>query len=449
MSGSNGRYAEFLGRKGSRQQSVGFEPLWMPDWPFDFQQHLIDWSIRIGRGAVYADCGLGKGPMQLVWAENMLRKWNRPVMIFAPLSVSHQFVREGEKFGIDVKRTSDGEVHPGINVTNYERMGKYDPADFCAASGDESGVIKHYDSKTRGLVTGFMEQLDYRLLCTATPAPNDFMELGTSAEALGVMDRNRMLGMFFSHRGDKTQAWELKGHAKRAFWRWVASWARALRRPSDLGFEDGDYDLPPLSIQKHEIETARKGRGFFNYAVTREEQLAERRESLRGRCERAAELVPVGRPCVIWCHLNDEGDLLEKLIPDAVQVAGRHSDDEKEERLRAFGEGQIRVLVTKPKIGGWGLNWQHCSDVICFPTHSYESFYQTVRRCWRFGQKRKVVVNVVMTEAEAPVMKNMMRKERQAIDMFESIVREMRDYQAVVHNRGDGFNEELEVPAWL
>jgi len=427
---------------------MGFDPVFLPDWMFDFQEHLTGWALRKGRSAMFADCGLGKGPMQLVWAENMVQKFNRPVIIFAPLAVSHQFVREGERFGIEVHRTSSGEVHPGINVTNYERMEKYDPRDFSAVSCDESGVIKHYDTKTRCMVTDFMSGLDYRLLCTATPAPNDFMELGTSSEALGVMERGRMLGTFFTHCGKSTQQWELKGHAQRAYWRWVAGWARALRKPSDLGFSDGDYNLPPLMIEKYLVPSARKGKGFFNFAKSRDEQLAERRDSIRSRCQKVAELVPDDRPCVIWCHLNPEGDLLEKMIPDAVQVAGRHSDEEKEERFRAFSDGQLRVLVTKPKIGGWGLNWQHCSDVICFPTNSYEAYYQTIRRCWRFGQKNPVKVNMVMTEAELPVLRNMMRKDRQAAEMFDGVVREMRDYQEA-RTVEDRKTMKAEVPAWL
>jgi hypothetical protein len=292
-----------------------------------------------------------------------------------------------------------------------------------------------------------MSAVDYRLLCTATPAPNDYMELGTSSEALGVMGRGKMLGMFFSHRGDTTQQWELKGHARRAYWRWMASWARTLRKPSDLGFDDGNFDLPPLVVERHVISTARTGRGFFQFIKSRDGELAERRESVVPRCRKVAELVPDDRPCVVWCHLNPEGDLLEKLIPDAVQVAGRHSDAEKEERLQAFAEGQIRVLVTKPKIGGWGLNWQHCSDVICFPSYSYESFYQTIRRCWRFGQKRKVKVNIVLTEAQTPVMQSMIRKERQQASMFEGVVRAMAGEQNI--KKVAVGTEMMRVPAWL
>ena len=286
---------------------------------------------------------------------------------------------------------------------------------------------------------------------TATPAPNDYVELGTSSEALGVMGRNQMLGMFFSHRGDKTQNWELKGHASKAYWQWVSSWARAIRRPSDFGFEDGDFALPPINVVEHVIPSSGGGNGhvgFFWYARTLDEQRKEKRDSLEARCEKVAEIVPKDRPCIVWCHYNAEGDLLEKLIPDAVQVAGCHSEELKEERMMGFSDGEIRVLVTKPKIGGFGMNWQHCADVVCFPSHSYEQYYQMIRRCWRFGQKKPVTVNIVATEGEKLIMKNMLRKERAAEQMFAGIIREMSEYQVpkVVADRG---GEEVRLPAWL
>jgi hypothetical protein len=259
-----------------------------------------------------------------------------------------------------------------------------------------------------------------------------------------------MLGMFFSHKSDKTQDWELKGHARKAYWRWVASWARAIRRPSDFGFDDGDFKLPPLTVEHYTVPgNFRSGeRGFFNYANTLEEQRQEKRLTLKQRCEKVAELVPDGRPVVIWTHLNDEADLLEKIIPDAVQVAGRHTDEEKEQRLEGFRTGSVRVMVTKPKIAGFGRNWQHCSDVFCFPSHSYESYYQMVRRCWRFGQTNPVTVRIVLSEAERPVMKNMLWKEQQAIKMFDGIVQEMHDYQ-VVKPMSENGSLKVEVPEWL
>jgi len=389
-------YKEFIGAKQLRKSRCGFDPIWMPDFLYDFQLHLTDWAIRKGRAALFEDCGLGKTPQVLVWAENVIRKTNRPVLILAPLAVSKQFVREGEKFDIEVHNSRDGGVVKGINVVNYERLDRFDARDFSGVVADESSILKSFDGKMRRRITDFLSKVDYRLLDTATPAPNDYIELGTSAEALGVMGRNQMLGMFFSHSGKSTQDWKLKGHARKAYWQWVIKWARAIRKPSDFGFEDGAFELPPLTTKYHILPSKSEGNGhgFLCYANTLEEQRAERRLSLRDRCSKVAELIPSDRPAVVWCHLNDEGDLLEKMIPDAVQVAGRDRDDVKEDRVVAFSAGQIRVLVTKPKICGWGVNWQHCSDVFCFCSHSWESYYQLVRRCWRFGQNKEVEVNV-------------------------------------------------------
>jgi hypothetical protein len=443
-------YQEFLESKRIRHRPSGFEPLWMPDWLFDFQAHLTDWSIRKGKSALYADCGLGKGPMQLVWAENVVRKTNKPVLIVAPLAVSRQFLREGEKFGIEVSRSKDGKLIKGINVTNYERLHYFDPDELSGVSCDESGVLKHFDTATRKRVTEFMSRVDYRLLGTATPAPNDFMELGSSSEALGEMSRSQMLGMFFTHSGDSTQKWVLKGHAKKAYWKWVSGWARSIRKPSDFGYDDGDFVLPPVNTKNHVLPSSTKVDGtLFFWATSLDEQRKEKRDSMNRRCQKVADLVPTDRPAVVWCHYNAEGDLLEKMIPDAVQVSGSDKDEVKEERLIAFSEGDARVLITKPKIGGWGLNWQHCADVFCFPSHSFEAYYQTIRRCWRFGQKNVVNVNLIFTEAETPVMENMIRKERQVDSMFDGLLREMHDYQVESKTKSNGNTIPMEVPSWL
>jgi len=443
-------YYAFLAKKSQVGGAVGFDPLWMPDFLFDFQSVLVEWALKKGRAAIFADCGLGKTPMALVWAENVVRKTNRSVLILAPLAVAQQFVREGEKFGIEVYNARGGKIVKGINVVNYQRMHYFDPDDFVGVCCDESGVLKHFDSKMRVNVTAFLSKIKYRLLGTATPAPNDFMELGTSSEALGEMSRNQMLGMFFSHSGESTHQWKLKGHARKAYWRWMARWARAIRKPSDFGFGDGDFVLPPLAVVEHMLsdEMGGNGRGFFRFANTRSEQLAEKRRTLNQRCEKVAELVPDDRPAVVWCHYNTEADLLERIIPDAVQVAGSHSDELKEERLLAFADGQIRVMVTKPRIAGWGMNWQHCADVFCFPSYSFEEYYQQVRRCWRYGQKNPVVVRLVATEGERRILGSMLRKEKQATQMFEGILREMHEYQVVKPMiRKEGV--AMEVPIWL
>ena len=441
-------YGDFLESKAKPAAGCGFEPLSMPDFLFDFQAMLTDWMIRNGRSAVFADCGLGKTPMSLVWGDNVLRKTNRPVMIFTPLAVAHQYVREGEKFGIEVHHARDGKVYKGINVVNYERLHYFDRKDFSGVVCDESGRVKHHDTKTRKAVADFTRNTPYRLLGTATPAPNDFMELGNSAEILGVMKYAQVLSMFFTHDGKNTQQWRLRGHAKRRFWQWVSGWARAVRKPSDLGFDDGRFELPTFQLSQHTVKSQRPTHGFLvKEARTLDEQRLERKLTLCSRCEKVAEIVPKNRPFLVWCHLNPEGDLLEKLIPGAVQVAGRHSDDEKEERLNAFSQGQIRVLITKPKIGGWGLNWQHCSDMSFFPSHSWEQWYQAVRRCWRFGQERPVNVNIVTSEAEASVLSNMQRKEKQAEEMYNGIIRGMAEFQ--MGHRPSIEKNTMEVPSWL
>ena len=443
-----GDYQDYLRSKTNAAKPSGFKPLWLPDFLFPFQRHLVDWAIRMGRCALFEDCGLGKTPQQLVWAENVVRKTNGNVLILAPLAVAPQTIREGDKFGIEVHRSRDGQAIKGISVINYQQLHKYNPDNYTGIVADESSILKNFDGKTRRLVTQFLAKIPYRLLCTATPAPNDFMELGTSSEALGVMGRNSMLGMFFTNDGESTQQWRLKGHAKTKFWRWLASWARAVRKPSDLGYEDGDFLLPPLDLKQHTVESeVRNGYLVPVVASSLSEQRVEKRQSLEKRCGKAAEVLPRKRPCIAWCQLNSESDLLEKLIPDAVQVRGSDSDEVKEERLNAFSAGEIRVLVTKPTIAGFGLNWQHCSDIAYFPTHSHEQFYQAIRRCWRFGQKRKVTCNLVYSDGEREVLSNMLRKERVAVEMYDGICRHMGE---VLQQKEESNGcVRVDVPKWL
>jgi len=441
-------YQEFLKMKQLRGLDAGFSPLWMPDFLYDFQKCLCEWATRIGRAALFEDCGLGKTPQQLVWAENVVRKTNKRVLILTPLAVSRQTVREGEKFGIECSISKQGRTPGKIVVTNYERLHYFNQSDFVGVVCDESSILKNLDGKRRRQITDFVRRVPYRLLCTATPAPNDFMELGTSSEALGLMNHGQMLGMFFVNDGKTTQKWSLKGHARKRFWRWMGTWARALRMPSDLGFDDGEFILPELRIVQHEVQSeVPPGRLLCALASTLNEQRAERRRTLTARCEKVAEIVPRDRPFVAWCHLNAEGDLLEKMIPDAVQVAGSDSDEVKEDRLWAFSHGDIRVLVTKPRIASFGLNWQHCSDVSFFPSHSHEQFYQAIRRCYRFQQLRNVTCHIVTSEAERLVLDNMVRKERQSAEMYAGIVREMTN--ALAERNGDGSALEMEMPAWL
>lgn len=451
-------YVEFIKSKSQGGKMSGFDPVWMPDFLFDFQKSLTEWDLRKGRSAIFADCGLGKTPMQLVWAENVIRKTNKPVMIVTPIAVGIQTIGEAEKFGVEAVRTRDGKMHgKEIHVTNYEQLHKYDPSKFGAVVCDESSAIKDFKSERKKVVTEFMRDVDYRLLCTATAAPNDFWELGTSSEALGMLGFRDMITSFFKQETSKDiHGWgrtkyRFRGHAEHPFWSWICSWARALRKPSDLGaFDDTRFQLPPLIETETvvEVKTPRDGMLFSMAANDMREERAERRHSLRERCEvAAAKAISVNGPTVLWCELNPEGDLLEKSIPDCVQVKGSMSDDAKEEALTAFSQGKIKRLVIKPKIGAWGLNWQHCSNVVVFPSHSYEQYYQLVRRCWRFGQTKPVNVHVVVCEGERGIIKNLARKQRQTSHMFDSLVTHMKDGMTL--NSQDNFPTKEQIPSWL
>jgi hypothetical protein len=454
-----GDYGTFLREKSQAGADSGFEPVWMPDFLFDFQSSMVEWAVRKGRAAIFADCGLGKTPMGLTWASNVARKTGKPVLYLTPLAVASQTVREAQKFGIEATQSKDGASAGHIVVANYERLHYFSPGDFSGVVCDESSILKSFAGQRRGEITAFMRKVPYRLLQTATAAPNDYIELGTSSEALGYMGHMDMLNRFFKNdlnnsatgrmRGEVIK-WRLKGHAELPFWRWVCSWARAIRRPSDLGFDDSAFVLPPLVEAEHlvEAQTLADGMLFAMPAQGLKEQRDERRRTVQERCEKIAELVNnTGQPALVWCHLNDEGDMLESMIPDAVQVSGSDSDDRKEERLEAFADGKARILITKPKIGAWGLNFQHCNHVTFFPSHSFEQYYQSVRRCWRFGQKRPVTVDIVTTEGERGVMRNLQRKAAQADTMFSHLVAEMN--QALAIERTNNMTKNMELPSWL
>ena len=452
------QYSEFLDSKLQSGADHGFEPVFLPDALFDFQRALTEWAIRKGRAAVFADCGLGKTLMQLVWAENMVRKLNARVLILTPLAVSAQTVQEGQKFNIEVHRSRDGQIGQGISITNYEQLHLFKPEDFQAVVCDESSILKSFDGRRRQEITDFMRKMPYRLLCTATAAPNDYVELGTSSEALGYLGHMDMLNRFFKNDSNNSAVkrkygeapkWRFKGHAELPFWRWVCSWARAIRRPSDLGFDDARFVLPPMEEVDHLMKpsTLPDGHLFAPIAKGLKMQRDERRRTIQERCEKVAELVKHDRQALVWCHLNPEGDLLEKLIPGSVQVAGGDSDEAKERAFLDFAAGKIRVLVTKPKIGAWGLNFQNCAHVTFFPSHSFEQYYQGVRRCWRFGQKRPVRVDIVTTEGETAVLKNLQRKAKGADEMFSRLVAEMNNALGI--RSVNNFTKKEEVPSWL
>ena len=462
-------YADFLDRKAQLGGWYGFEGD-LTSWLYPFQSELVDWALRKGRAAIFADCGLGKTPMQLAWADNVRRHTGKPVLIVTPLAVTSQTIAEAHKFGIDAALSRDGTVAGDITVTNYERLHHFDRTAFGGAVCDESSAIKSFDGERRKLVTDFMLKMPYRLLCTATAAPNDYTELGTSSEALGELGYMDMLTRFFVS-ADKTahgrahqfrwkikerrdafhgraSMWRFKGHAEEPFWRWVASWARALRRPSDMGYDDDGFLLPPLEHRQHIVEARTKPEGtlFDLPAIGLDEERAEQRRTIAERCELSAALVDHDRPAVVWCHLNEEGKRLAKLIPDAQEIAGSDPLERKEDVLSAFSRGELRVLVTKPKIGAWGLNWQHASHMTFFPSHSYEQYYQAVRRMWRYGQTRPVVVDIVSTEGSANALANLQRKAGQADKMFTSLVAHMHDAQTITRTE---YARAVEVPAWL
>lgn len=462
-------YDEFLRSKAQDGTFEGFEPIWMPSFLFDFQASVADWNIRKGKSLSALDCGMGKSVIELVWAENVVRNTNRPVLILTPLAVAPQFVREGEKFGIQVTRSSGGcPPRPGIYVANYEKLHLFDFRDWAGVVCDESSAIKSWNGKRRAAVTEFLRTLPYRLLATATAAPNDYIELGTSSEALGVMGQIEMLNRFFKNdqntsdmkrmnrhspaEGGPTSAgWRFKGHAEIPFFRWVCSWTRAGRKPSDLGkFSDQKFKLPPLIEREHIVETRTMADGMlFPLAATnRQEELEERRRTINERCEMAAELVAnTGKPFVVWCHLNPEGDLLQRLIPDAVQVSGADSDEAKEEAYEAFAKGQSRGIIGKQRIAGWGLNWQFCNHVVEFVDHSFEAHYQGVRRCWRFGQELPVINDMIATEGQRGAKENMRRKADATDKMFVMLVKHM--HEALSIESGYKFTKEAIVPEWL
>lgn len=451
-------YSDFLTNKTQVGGDGGFEPTFIPDVLFPFQRSLVEWSVRKGRAAIFADCGLGKTLIELVWAENVARHTGKPVLILTPLAVAGQIIREAKKFGIEAERSNDGKfsLTAKIVVTNYDRLYYFDATKFSGSAADESGGIKNFEAARTAEVTEFFRTLPYRLLCTATAAPNDYVELGTSAEALGEMGFQDMATKFFKkqtskdHLGWGRTKYRLRSHAERDFWRWICSWARAVRKPSDLGFEDGAFILPPLETEEHVIEakTKRPGCLFDLAAVTLEEQREERRRTLPERCEKVLELVAdTNQPALVWCHLNDEANRLEKMIPGSVQISGDDSNEEKEEKILAFSDGQVRVMVSKPVCLGFGLNFQHCSHQTFFPSHSFEQYYQAVRRCWRFGQTKTVKVDMITSEGEQGVLDNLKRKADAADVLFTHLVDLMNDTLKV--RRSNPFTKQSALPPWL
>ena len=426
-------YKEFLENKKHTLGSFGFEPLWYPDCAFDFQKYIIEKSVQKGRMALFADTGLGKTIMQLSYAYNVVLHTNKNVLILTPLAVAFQFIEEAYKIGIDdIEYSKDGKFAKKIVLCNYERLHYFNSNDFVCVICDESSILKNFDGKIKNQINSFIKKVPYRLLSTATPAPNDYIEFGTSSEVLGYLPYMDMLQRFFRNNENNIRPqeigckWYLKPHAKMDFFGWLLQWSMFVKMPSDLGFSDEKYILPELIENIHEVQNQSnwiingQTRLFNSVAKTMSEVRQEQQGSVKERCEKAIQLS--SNTCVYWCNFNDEGDLLDELDKDAVQLKGGMSIDKKEDILINFAKGNIDRIITKPKITGFGLNWQHCKHTIYFPTWSYEQYYQSIRRFWRFGQKQNVTVDLIVSDGQKRVIDTLLYKKQKTQD-FNNIIR--------------------------
>lgn len=448
-------YSKYLENKLSNYKPSGFmvELDELNSMLFDWQKILVRWALFKGRSALFEDCGLGKTPQQLEWAHQIHKKTGENVIIYAPLAVSQQTVREGKKFNISVNRCNEqSDVKSGINITNYERLDKFDPNSFVGIVLDESSIIKNFSGKFRIKIIEKYARTPYKLACSATPSPNDYTELGNTSEFLGVLSRPEMLSMFFiNDSGDTTASWRLKGHVKdNKFWEWLSQWAVMIQKPSDIGYSDEGFILPELIMHEHVIRAESNG-WFVEPASGLSEIRLSMRETLEERCRVVSEIVNDSNDIwAVWCNLNNESRELKSIIGDSVEVCGADSADFKESVFIRFSKNKIRVLVTKPKIAMWGLNWQNCNHtVITGLSHSYEQFYQLVRRFYRFGQTKPVHVHVVIGEREGNVLDTIKRKEKQMADMFSGMISHMRSLMEKelthTHRKSTGYNPEKEM----
>ena len=452
-------YEALLDAKRHKPANHGIEPTWLPDGLFDFQRYVCEYGIRKGRCAEFLDTGLGKTIIELTTAVNYHQHTGKPVLILTPLAVAFQFIKEAAKFGIDdIEYSKDGRHTCRIVVCNYERLDKFNADDFGAVILDESSILKNFDGAIKASVTQFMRRVKYRYLFTATPSPNDFIELGTSAEALGYMGYMDMLGKFFTNNEDTISPmnigtkWILKGHAQTAFFEWVSSWSVSMRKPSDLGFSDERHNLPALTLRHHSVKNDENlvvdGQiQLFNQIARRlTEVRSEQRQTIAKRCEVAANLTHGHDTSVYWCNFNAEGDLLEEIDKDARQISGSMDLDKKEELLLAFASGQIKRLITKPKITAFGLNWQHCAHTVFFPTFSYEQYYQAIRRFWRFGQQRPVTCELVYSDGQQRVMDSLLAKADKAAELFDKLNASINS--EYLHSTKE-FNKPAQLPSFL
>jgi len=455
-------YTEFIKSKKFTVKSNGFTPKRKNAKLFDWQQAVVQWACKKGRSAIFADCGLGKTAIQIEFGAEVASDTKRPVLIVAPLAVSTQTILEAEKFNrrVTLARSQEDVGDCGVYITNYEMLGHFDGAAFGGVILDESSILKQYSGKIRGQITEMFRTTPYKLECTATPAPNDYMEFGSHAEFLDIMTRPEMLATFFVHDGSDTSKWRLKGHAEENFWMWMSQWALTIKTPADIGYDASGYQLPPLNIVEHivpsEAGELEDGQLMLvpRAAATLNERRQARRDSLENRCELAAGLLN-DEQWLIWCDLNDESALLTKLT-GGVEVKGADKPEHKTTAMQGFSAGNVRVLISKPSIAGWGMNWQNCHNMI-FAGHSdsYEMMYQAIRRCLRYGQEHQVNVHIITSEAEGAVRENIRRKERQADRMYEKTAQYSRaSLESEVenaHREKDNYKaeEEMRLPKWL
>jgi hypothetical protein len=453
-------YKEFLESKRHTLGSFGFEPNYFPDIAFDFQKHIIEKNIRKGRIADFLDTGLGKTLIQISTAYNIVKHTNKKVLILTPLAVAFQFILEAEKIGIDdIEYSKDGKHTKKIVICNYERLHYFDSNDFVGVLLDESSILKNFDGKIKQQVTSFVKKIPYRFLSTATPSPNDFIELGTSSEALGYMGYMDMLTKFFKNNQNSVDStnrnigekFYLKPHAEKDFFAWVNQWSIMAKMPSDLGFSNERYKLPNLIVNKHTVQNQSlidingQIQMFTPIAKSMTEVKFEQVQTIDKRCEQAIELA-YGKTSVYWCNLNKESSLLKEMDKEAVEIIGSMSIEKKEDILMNFAAGNIDRIITKAKMTSFGLNWQHCNHSVFFPTWSYEQYYQAIRRFWRFGQKNDVTIDLVVSDGQTRVLEALQQKTQKAIELHENLTKNVN--RSFTHKTKE-FNKEIIKPVFV
>lgn len=453
-------YLNFLEQKKHTIGDFGFNPTFFPKIAFDFQNHVIEKAVKKGRMALFLDTGLGKTLIQLSIAQNVVLKTNKRVLILTPLAVGFQFVKEAEKIGVpDVYQTLKGELNGKIIICNYERLHFLNSKDFECVILDESSILKNFDGKIKNQITAFIKKVPFRFLATATPSPNDFIELGTSSEALGYMGYMDMLGKFFKNNQNSVDSnnrnigekFYLKPHAENDFFAWVNQWSIMLKMPSDIGFSNDGYELPNLVVNNHIVENQSlvdvngQIQLFTPIAKSMTEVRFEQKQTEEKRCEKAVELAK-DKTSVYWCNTNQESSFLKNMDIDAVEIIGSMSLEKKEDILLNFADGNIKRLITKAKMTSMGLNWQHCNHTVFFPTWSYEQYYQAIRRFWRFGQKNEVVCDMVISDGQTRVMEALQQKTQKAIELYENLTRAVNS--VYIHNQKE-FNKEICLPKFL